>query len=292
MTYVRMEDFRPPPSDDQPWVSMQIRESADGVSALGAPIESKSLIIGPGITPVGLDVDPRYPVARDWTTEFATLPPGSGYYSVRFTDADGNQSNWSDWVYSAVMPWVPSLRDVAVHIRPRTVERSTNKFLGTFTNKTRPTDEETWEAVALAIDDIVADTGKLDRTGISIDSHRAVRALTALRAAMIIERSFYSEQIGTNKSPYPALERDWERRLPKIVDAIAEDLVGEIEPTVDYGGSDGGVVPTPNPTTDSDLIVPGGSRVLTKAGVWVGSGTAQYTPGEDDPNNIDFNTRF
>lgn len=288
MTYVRMEDFRPPPRDDQPWISMQIRESSNGVDPLGADIESKSLVTGPGITPLGLDVDPRYPVARDWTTEFATLPPGAGYYSVRFTDADGNQSNWSEWVFSAVMPWVPSLRDVAVHIRPRTVERTTNKFLGTFTNKTRPTDEEAWETIALAIDDIIADTGRLDRVGITIDSHRAVRALAALRAAMMIERSFYSEQIGTNKSPYPALERDWERRLPKVVDAIAEDLVGEIEPTPEDGSTGGGSTPT----TDRDLVVPGGSRVLTKTGVWIGSGTPVFSPGDEDPNNIDYNTQF
>ena len=41
-------------------------------------IETKSLITGPGLTPLGLDDDPKYPVARDWTTEFATLPPGAG----------------------------------------------------------------------------------------------------------------------------------------------------------------------------------------------------------------------
>jgi hypothetical protein len=179
------------------------------------------------------------------------------------------------------------LREVAVHIRARTVERSTNKFLGTFTNKTRPTDEEAWEAVGLATDDIIADTGRLDRTGISAASHKAVRALTALRAAMIIERSHYGEQIGTNKSPYSGLERDWERRLPKVVNAVAEDLIGEIEPTPEGGSSAA-------PTVARDLVVPASARVLTKAGIWAGSGTAQTSMPDPDtgPPQVDWNTKF
>jgi len=284
-----MNDFRPPPrTDNLPWTQMLVEESATG-SGAGTLIDTFILATGPGVFPVGLDTDPAHPVARDWTTVNATLQPGLGWYRVRFKDAANIFSEYSDYVNSLPMPWFPSLREIAVHIRNRTVERATNRFIGTFTDKTRPTEEEAWEAAELAINDIIADTGRLDRVGISADSHRAVRALASLRAAMIIERSFYGEQIGTNKSPYQALERDWERRGPKIVNAIAEDLLGEIEPTPDDADATGGGT---TPTTDQDLIVSGGQRVLTKTGVWVGSGTAVFTPGPDDPNNIDYGTQF
>jgi hypothetical protein len=151
MTVVRMEDFRPPPRDDAPWTVMQIEESTDGVTSMGM-IESKLLATDPGINPQGLDNDPRHPVARDWTTTLATLPPGIGYYRVRFQDGTGNLSEYSDWVKSGLEAWVPALREVAVHIRNRTVERATNQFRGTFTDKTRPTEEEAWEAITIALD--------------------------------------------------------------------------------------------------------------------------------------------
>jgi hypothetical protein len=293
VTYIRMTDFRPPARDDQPWESMEIQESGDGVSAL-ATIEVKSLITGPGLAPLGLDTTPRYPVARDWTTELATLSPGQGYYRVRFTDSEDNASDWSDWVRSGLEAWVPTLRDVAVHIRNRTVERSTNKFAGTFTDKTRPTDEEAWEAITIALDDIESDTGRLDRAGIGPVSWKAVRTLAALRAAMIIERSYFSEQIGSNKSPYPGLERDWERRLPKVVDAVAEDIAGEVEPTVDYGTGDGGggVIPTPNPTVSNDLIVPSGMNIYTKEGRWVRESALPQHNFPDQPGAVDWSTKF
>lgn len=292
MTFVSMNDFRPPGrSDGLPWTQLLIEESATS-SGPGSLIDTLLLSTGPGVQPVGLDNDPKHPVARDWTTVNATLAPGLGFYRVRFKDAAGLFSEYSDYVSSLPLPWFPSLREIAVHIRNRTIERATNRFIGTFTDLTRPTEEEAWEAAELAINDIIADTGRLDRTGISSDSHRAVRSLAALRAAMIIERSFFSEQVGTNKSPYPGLERDWERRLPKVVDAIAEDIAGEIEPTVDYGTGGGGGV-TPNPTTDKDLVVPSGSNVLTKSGLWArGSANPAFTLPEEQPGAVDWETKF
>jgi hypothetical protein len=205
--------------------------------------------------------------------------PGSGSYpgSIGSTDEGGS------------LNWIPDLREVALHIRNRTVERATNQFLGTFTTQTRPSSAEAEEVIEFAVDDVAADVGDPSDPRISVTGQKAIRALIALRAAMIIERSYYGEQIGTNKSSYPALERDWERRLPKVVDAIAEDLADEIEPTPEGDGSTGG---TDTPTVDRDLVVPSGSRVLSKAGTWVGTGTATFTPGPEDPGEIDYGTKF
>lgn len=286
MTVVNMFDFRPPSRvDDVPWTHMRVEESATG-SGAGTQIEEKSLTTGPGLLPLGLDADPRYPMARDWSTSLATLPKGTGYYRVRFRDASNNTSEFTDWILDAPKSWYPTLREVAVHIRTRTVERTTNNFLGTFTDVTRPTDDEAWDAIDIAEADVLRHTGRLDLPAISTEGHRTARALIALRAAMIIERSFYPEQVGTNKSAYPGLERDWERQLPQLVEAIKEDLAGDIIPGEGDGG-DGGPV-----ATDSDHVVPGGSRVLSKTGTWLGDGDAQYTFPDDAGGMIGYGTEF
>jgi hypothetical protein len=280
MTVVSMKDFIPPSrSDGLPWTTIRIEEAA---ASTGTWTQIASQVLTP------VDSDPRYPMPRDWTVTNATLAPGVGWYRVRFGDAANQTSEYSDPVLNSPKKWVPDLREVAVHIRARTVERNTNNFAGVFTNMTRPSDDEAWEAIDLAEDDVIAETGALDPTWISPEGNKAVRSLIALRAAMIIERSYYSEQIGTNKSPYPALERDWERRLPGIVAAIAEDKAGSIVPgdAADPGG--GGPV-----ATDADHVVGAGSRVLTKLGVWVGSGDAQFTmPDEAPGGTITGETKF
>jgi hypothetical protein len=109
-----------------------------------------------------------------------------------------------------------------------------------------------------------------------------------------LTRRYFSEQIGSNKSPYPGLERDWERRLPKVVDAVAEDIAGEVEPTVDYGTGDGGggVIPTPNPTVSNDLIVPSGMNIYTKEGRWVRESALPQHNFPDQPGAVDWSTKF
>lgn len=279
MTVVSMDDFRPPSRNDGvKWSTLRIEESSDGTTSLGQ-IDSQVL------TP--LDADPKNPRARDWTTDNATLPKGTGYYRVRFGDTNGDLSEYSDWVLDAPRPYIPSLRQVAVHIRARTVERATNAFAGTFTDNTRPTGEEAWESIDQAVDDVKSETGSLPNN-LQPEALKAVRALIALRAAMIIERSYYPEQVGANKSPYPALERDWIRRLPGVVQAVKEALADMIVPGEPPEGEAGG-----GPVaTDSDLVVAAGSRIHTKTGTWLGSGDAQGTFPDDEGGMIGYGTQF
>jgi hypothetical protein len=281
MTVVTMKDFVPPAREDGlPWTTIRIEEAS---TSAGTWTQIDSQVLTP------LDPDPRYPMARDWTTTMATLLPGVGYYRVRFADAASRTSEYSDAVLNAPVTWVPDLREVAVHIRSRTVERNTNNFAGTFTDATRPSESDAWEALVLAQDDVIADTGALDPTWLSPEGAKAVRSLIALRAAMIIERSYYPEQVGTNKSPYTALERDWDKRLPAVVAAIAEDKAGAIIP----GGVDSGSGTVVTPAIDRDVYVPASARLYSHLGAWIGSGSGQYTfPDEAPGGTISGDTKF
>lgn len=285
MTVVSQYDVRPPARNDGvAWTQLLIEESSTGTGA-GTLIETKSMATGPGLFPLGLDTDPKAPISRDWTSDQATLPKGTGWYRVRFKDGANNTSEYTDWVLDAIIPWFPGLRDVATHIRNRTVERTTNVFKGTFTANTRPTDEEAWEAVEQANKDVFTVVGDLAKTGITLETQKAASSVIALRAAMLIERSYYAEQVGENKSPYPALERDYDKLIAQLEEAVAEDLTGDVIPG--EGTGEGAPV-----ATDSDHVVPSGSRVLTKTGVWVGSANAWFTFPDDDGGMIGYDEKF
>jgi hypothetical protein len=266
---VTINDVVPPSRNDGvPWVTWFIEEG--GEAGPFTQIDTNAL------SPV--DPDPRYPAARDITTANGTAD--NLWYRVRFRDANNDYSEYTEPIWNGLPLELPTIRQVAMHIRERTVTRSTNEFVGTFTADTRPTDDETSETIEMARDDVLTDTGALD-AGLQPEAYNAVRALIALRAAMIIERSYYGDQIGANKSPYPALERDYNARLPKVVEAIAEAETtppGEIVPgdplgaSPDTGGSGGGA-------GRADFYVPAGSRVYTGS-LWLGDGFPQYTMPE------------
>lgn len=277
MTVVSFFDYVPPARNDGiKWTNWFLEE---GPTASGAWTQIDTNTIFP------LDPDPRYPAPRDITSDNGTAP--AQWYRIRFKDSNNEFSEYSTPIQNIPSHYLPTLRMVAAHIRVRTVERNTNQFKGTFTANTRPSDDEAWEAVTLAEDDVKADVGAIS-PALQGEALRAVRSLIALRAAMIIERSYYPEQVGTNKSPYPALERDWDKRLPIVTQAVKEAEALEIVPG-DPDDPDGGGGPV---ETDSDHVVPSGSRVLTKTGVWVGEGDAQSTFPDDEGGMINYGTRF
>lgn len=275
---VNLFDFIPPArSDGIPWNAWFLEEAPDvaGIPGSWTQIDTAAL------TP--LDADPRYPAPRDITSDNATGP--NMWYRVRFRDQNNEFSEYTDPLQNTPKRWIPTLRNVAVHIRARTVTRQ-GAFVGTFTDKTRPNDDEAWEAIWQAEKDVYAATGRLDKAGITNETQDAARAVVALRAAMLIERSYYPEQVGTNKSPYPGLKDDFEARLAQLVEAVAEDLAGDVIPGEEATDGSGPVA------TDSDHVVPSGSRVLSKTGTWVGEGEAQFTFSDDQGGMISWETQF
>lgn len=278
MTVITLLDITPPERyDSVAWMAWHIEEGSVEPGPF-VEIDNKPL------TPI--DPDPRYPAARDLTTDNGSAE--GMWYRVRFRDVNNQFSSYSAPIHNAPSVDLPNIRQVALHIRSRTITRNTNEFRGTFTHETRPTADEAAEAVEIARDDVLTDVGKLP-DGLQAEAYAAVRSLIALRAAMIIERSYYPEQVGTDKSPYPALRDDYNDRLPRVIEAVAEAETtppGEIKP--------GDVLQT-SPTSGggsgpADKIAPYASRVYTGT-LFVGTATPQYTL-PDDPDAIDMGTKF
>ena len=103
-----LDGFSPVPRlDGQPFVSMQLEESADRVAS--------SVIATQALVPV--DVDPRYPAARGITSDQATLE--RCWLRITFLDAQGDMSR-SDWVWSqASATGLATIDDVRAVLRLR-----------------------------------------------------------------------------------------------------------------------------------------------------------------------------
>lgn len=117
--------------------------------------------------------------------------------------------------------YTPAVADVAVFLRTRT--RDTNGVeLGTFTIATRPT--------AAEVEAIIADTvvNMEDDLGTDIDQRlwSSAKRVTALRAAMAIEVSYFSEQVAADRSVYPQLKEWYEEDLDKLNSSIIETAEG------------------------------------------------------------------
>jgi hypothetical protein len=132
--------------------------------------------------------------------------------------------------------YIPTKEEVAALILSRTKDNFGHE-LGTFTADTRPTNTQADELTEMATNDV---TTEFD-TDLPTEAMPYVKEAIALRAAMLIERSYYSEQINSNHSAYNALREDYERLMGDgdtigvIARAIEreaqEELTGEVPMT-------------------------------------------------------------
>ena len=118
---------------------------------------------------------------------------------------------------------------------------------GTFTELTRPTEEQVNQMIAEALLEVSSIVGPdiPDAEGEDPDALRnSASGVVSLLAAMTVESSFYPEQVGAGRSNYPALERRYERGLKKLEAAVAqaggstageEGAQGSMRPSYDFG---------------------------------------------------------
>lgn len=127
---------------------------------------------------------------------------------------------------------IPTTREVAVHIKNRTVD-SGNNFLGDFTDETSVTAEEVvelidkveeWVLRRLNIPSsttIVPDPGPSSTTiEFTDETKRAIRSLIALGAAALVELTKFSEQIARGVSPYPYLKDLFDEQLASLYESV------------------------------------------------------------------------
>jgi hypothetical protein len=224
----------------------------DGEPFLNARIEEASTADGPwgdlGLFPLSpLDADPSNPMARSFTVDNATLE--HGWYRVVFIDADADTVTVGPVqnVLDPVESYRASVQDVADLLRARTLSQN-GVEIGTFTDLTRPTDEQVLRLIDKAQGDVSA------RIGLSVPSmfiHDA-QNLVAIRAAMYVELSYFPEQIRANKSVYPELLALWDQQLAALIasiEAAGEDglletgeLGSALAPAYSFPVNEGGLV--------------------------------------------------
>jgi hypothetical protein len=103
--------------------------------------------------------------------------------------------------------WTPDLSDVAAELMART-RLPNGELAGTFTSETEPTNEQATKAIDKAVTLLKPALGEVpDRL---VDQ---AQSLATLRAACIIERSYFPEQVETNVSPFRQIWAEYKEGL-------------------------------------------------------------------------------
>jgi hypothetical protein len=181
---VTLDDYRPAPrGDGRPWTQALIEEAAVSTGPW-TPIETQPL------SPI--DPNPADPIYRMISTGQATLE--HGWYRVTFIDETGNQDVTAP-VFNG--PSIrPSVLDISALLRARTRDENGN-LIGLFTDDTTPMAEQVEDIIDDAVEEVTARLPDLPANRVG-----KARWLTKLYAALLIEATFFSEQIGSDKSPY------------------------------------------------------------------------------------------
>jgi hypothetical protein len=159
--------------------------------------------------------------------------PGSvrGDYGVIFNP---NTAGWSpaveQLIVSATAPqaiddpltvsWRPAAAEVGA-LLPKRTKDSNGTNQGTFTELTEPTEAQVETIISLATGHLASRLGTREDLALPQLTSRA-RGVTALYAAMLVELTFFPEQVGTNRSPYPQLKELFDEGTKALLEAVAE----------------------------------------------------------------------
>lgn len=117
--------------------------------------------------------------------------------------------------------WSPSLQTVGSLLRART--RDTNGTeVGTFSPDTRPTDDQATGLVVTATYDVAAAVG----SEIPEALWPMAESVTSYRAAMLIELSYFPEQVAAGRSPYEQLKALYTESLKNLLARSTGDAPG------------------------------------------------------------------
>lgn len=219
---VSLEEFTPLARyDGTPFTQARIEEAA---VAAGPFTLLETVVLNP------VDADPSKPMSRSFTTNLATLV--DGWYQVTFVDANADQVTVGPVHNVAEEPsYLPVVSDIGALLRARTKDSFGNE-LGTFTDDTRPTDEQVLRLIKLAEGDVAVQLPD----DLPEEYYQELHALIALKAAMLVELTHFPEQVRTGRSAYAEYERMFDNQM----ESLKEELI--VDPPPDTTGA------TPNQT--------------------------------------------
>jgi hypothetical protein len=122
-----------------------------------------------------------------------------------------------------VSDFSPTIEQLGALMRSRTIEDGSET--GTFTSETRPTADEAAIAIKTAADDVAIAIG----SDIPLAAWDGARVLVAYRAAMLIEITYYPEQIG-NGSMYEQWKEMFDEGLLRLIERVQAIEAGEGDP--------------------------------------------------------------
>ena len=152
----------------------------------------------------------------------------------------------------------PTVADVAALLRARTKDVNGNE-VGTFNDDTRPTSAQAANIIETACGEVQTVMG----VGPPAYLAEAAQALSALRAAMLIELSYFPEQVRSDRSAYPEYASMYDSQSAALVSAASGAAPGDTR-----------VFSVAIPVPDLDPVVPLDVSAVAAA-VAVGADPAQ-----------------
>lgn len=193
MSFVSLQGFVPSPRfDGTAWIRAFIQEAQ---SSTGPWTTIETVTLSP------VDDDPENPITRNFSFD-GTL--ANGWYRITFSSTGDAQQETTRPIHN-IANYVPQVSQVGALIRSRTKDTAGNE-LGTFTDDTRPTYDQVTELIQSAVNTLSLRIGSEISPQLVDEASR----LAALRAAMLVEVSYFPEQIASNKSPYTTYKDMWE----------------------------------------------------------------------------------
>lgn len=114
-------------------------------------------------------------------------------------------------------PGRPSVDEVALLLRARTKD-SDGREVGTFDDDTRPTSEQVEEQITAAMNLVVTRLPPWDK--LPENYQPTVATIVAYRAALRIEKSYFPEQVASDRSAYEQLRQEYLDELSALTDAL------------------------------------------------------------------------
>lgn len=126
-------------------------------------------------------------------------------------------------IQGSVFAWAPGVDDVGAILRARTMTRN-GQVIGTFNSYTTPDDIAVMSLINQACGDVQDAIGP--EVNVPPSLYPMADDLAAIGTALLIELSYFPEQINSGRSPYPQLQKQYDDKLKRLQNAIVS-LGGE-----------------------------------------------------------------
>ena len=136
-------------------------------------------------------------------------------------------------------PRLPTVDEVAALLRARTQD-SHDDEIGTFNDDTRPTGTEVEAIIRQAATVVYGRVGSVDVSVLICETAQDIidgaKYHVSLLAAMLVELSYFPEQVKSDRSAFEHYRDLWDETMGSLVEAARECRGGEVTPDEEGGG--------------------------------------------------------